>query len=107
MDELVAFLLERLGDLDLDQLDDHQPRMFAYGYMPQDRPGEYRIGHEPGCAACTDDPGKHGEAGFGNSWIEQWPCRHLCALALPFADDPGYHSWWGDRVGWGPRIVQD
>ncbi|NBE97254.1 hypothetical protein FE391_26150 [Nonomuraea sp. KC401] len=26
--------------------------------------------------------------------VEAWPCLHVRSLALPFADDPGYHDEW-------------
>ncbi|HWO66263.1 MAG TPA: hypothetical protein VNO31_40145 [Umezawaea sp.] len=26
--------------------------------------------------------------------IEEWPCRHVRLLTLPFADDPDFREWW-------------
>jgi hypothetical protein len=106
VDELIEFLLLRLDDDQLDQLDEHQERRFPYTYMPRDRPGEERLDHAHGCAACTQDPREHGgPAGWGTDWIEEWPCRHLCGLALPFSDDPEFRPQWRERLSWGARFV--
>ena len=104
-DDVVLFLLEHLPEAEWDQLDEHRPKRFTYLYYPPDRAGEERSAYREGCATCTKDPREHGQYAYGTDWIEDWPCRHLCKLALRYADQPGFHSAYSERIELGPHIL--
>lgn len=106
MSDLIEFLLRQLPEEEWwCQLDEHHEKWFAYQYQPECRPGDLWGGHEPGCAVCTRNPSKYGEVSYGKSWIEAWPCRHLCRLAVPYGDQPGFHTWWHERLGYGAQVT--
>jgi hypothetical protein len=102
--DLVLFLMGHLPEAEWDQLDQHRPKRFHYLYYPPDRAGEERGAHREGCAVCSGDPLHRGYARTGTDWIEDWPCRHLCELALPYADQPGFHPWFRERLTLGAHI---
>jgi hypothetical protein len=104
MSDLVLFLMEHLPEDEWEQLDEHREKQFDYEYVPEGR-ADLWTAQAPGCAVCTQNPSKHGGIGYGTSWIEAWPCRHLCALALPYADQPGYHPWWQERLTLGAQVI--
>ena len=103
MPDLVEFLLRHLPEEERSELDEHAQQRFSYQYSPAGRPGELRFNQAMGCAACTRQPGPDGETPNGRSWIELWPCRHLCRLALRYGDQPGFHIWWLERLTFGTQ----
>ena len=103
-DGLIQFLLENLPEDEWDQLDEHREVRFTYEYAPEGR-GDLWTAHAPGCAACTQNPNTRGGYGYGRTWIESWPCRHLCRLATRYADKPGFHAWFQERLVLGPQIL--
>jgi len=104
MSDLVLFLMEHLPEEQWEQLDEHRAVRFRYLYYPPDRAGEERSDYREGCAACTRDPSKPGKPAYDTYWIEAWPCRHLCRLALQYDDQPGFHPWFRERLTLGPQI---
>lgn len=103
MSDLAEFLLHHLPEAEWGQLDEHSQRRFAYQYSRLSRGGELWIGDAIGCAACSHNPAPDGDLPFGRSWIELWPCRHLCRLALRYGDQPGFHVWWLERLTFGTQ----
>ena len=104
MSDLVEFLLLNLPEGEWDQLDEHRLKRFRYLYQPPDRAGEERSDYREGCASCTKDPSEPYKPAYGTSWIEDWPCRHLCTLAVRYDDQPGFHPWYRERLTLGPQI---
>ena len=103
MADIVKFLLQHLPEEDWSQLDEHSQQRFAYQYAPPSRPGDVWVNNTLGCAACSQSPGPDGETPYGRSWIELWPCRHLCKLALRYGDQPGFHVYWLERLTFGTQ----
>ncbi|MES4901308.1 MULTISPECIES: hypothetical protein [unclassified Streptomyces] len=94
-DELIDFLLERLDSTGMEELDGHEPLDLAvelFSHPPNGAPYAF----VRGCRACTRDPVRHadGTLGHDESLVEPWPCPHVRALALRFADDPDYLESW-------------
>ena len=95
VEELLGFLLVRLGETGFARLVTHEPTRISAAYF-QGGGGraETRVARFTGCATCSQVPPGTLFPSYGGITIEAWPCLPVRSLVLPFADDPDYREWW-------------
>ncbi|WP_255954507.1 hypothetical protein [Streptomyces odontomachi] len=89
IEELLGFLLMRLDEAGFERLVAHEPRTMPAPYIETaGGRAEQRALRFTGCTSCSRIPPHSLHS------AEEWPCRAVRAMALPFADDTGYCEAW-------------
>lgn len=93
IEELLTFLLVRIGEAEFEQLVIHEPKRMMASYIEHSRSDIWGFMFT-GCATCSRIPANAVFPSVPDINVESWPCMYVRSLCLPFADDPSYREWW-------------